>query len=132
MLNGGYYSLSRFMNTIHMEHLMTGWKYYFIYAEYYVNVPTSYKSSKSSSTFLKSCISNTKIRYLPYTHKNKTPIYNAHVSVHKNTHTHTESITSCKVMNKTNIFTVELENIVDQILAQRNAQRHCIYLPVDT
>ena len=55
-----------------------------------------------------------------------------HMCLCTKTHTHTESITSCKVMNKTNIFTVELENIVDKILAQRNAQRHCIYLPVDT
>lgn len=112
-----------------MEHLMTDQSNDFFYAEYYVNLPTNYKSSKSYFLHIfKIIILHTHLKYLPYTHQNKNPTYTA--CVHAQTHTHT--ITACHVKNRTNIFTVELEDIVYRLLMQCNAKRHCIYLPVDT
>lgn len=101
----------------------------FICTEYYVNLPTNYKPSKTYFLHIfKTIILHTHLKYLPCTHQNKNPTYTARVHAQIQTH----NITACDVKNITNIFTVEPKDIVYRFLLQRNGKRHCIYLPVDT
>jgi len=81
-----------------MEHLMTDQSNYFIYAEYYVKMPTNYKSSKSYFLHIFKIIylTHTHLKYLPYTHQTKNPTYTARV--HAQTHTHTQPL---HVMSRT-------------------------------